>query len=84
MAAENLSQPICSAEFDPTEYRVCQAVFGMILVVIIAFEFKRSLLVVAERSISVVQVRTVVLITLLDVLALRRRRAICRSASWLN
>jgi uncharacterized membrane protein (DUF373 family) len=40
----------------------------MILTVIIALEFKRSLLVVAERRESVVQVRTVVLIALLAIL----------------
>jgi uncharacterized membrane protein (DUF373 family) len=39
----------------------------MIFTVIIALEFKRSLLVVAERRHGVVQVRTVVLIALLAV-----------------
>ena len=39
----------------------------MIFTVIIALEFKRSLLVVAERRDSVVQVRAVVLIALLAV-----------------
>ena len=53
--------------FDPTDYAVFQAVFGMIFTVIIALEFKRSLLVLAERSESVVQVRAVVLIALLAV-----------------
>ena len=53
--------------FDPTDYAVFQAVFGMIFTVIIALEFKRSLLVLAERRNSIVQVRTVVLIALLAV-----------------
>lgn len=53
--------------FDPTDYKVFQAVFGMIFTVIIALEFKRSLLVVAERHTSVVQVRAVLLIALLAV-----------------
>jgi uncharacterized membrane protein (DUF373 family) len=52
---------------DPTDYEVFQAFFGMIFTVIIALEFKRSLLVVAERRHGVVQVRTVVLIALLAV-----------------
>jgi uncharacterized membrane protein (DUF373 family) len=39
----------------------------MIFTVIIALEFKRSLLVVAERQHSIVQVRTVVLIALLAI-----------------
>ena len=39
----------------------------MILMMTIALELKRSLLVVAERSHSVVQVRTVILIALLAI-----------------
>jgi uncharacterized membrane protein (DUF373 family) len=55
------------ANFDPTDYGVFQALFGMILTVIIALEFKRSLLIIAERKQSIVQVRTVLLIALLAV-----------------
>ena len=58
---------IGSANFDPTDYAVFQALFGMILTVIIALEFKRSLLIIAERKQSIVQVRTVLLIALLAV-----------------
>jgi uncharacterized membrane protein (DUF373 family) len=54
--------------FDPSENAVFQALFGMIFTVIIALEFKRSLLVAAERRDSIVQVRTVVLIAMLAVL----------------
>jgi uncharacterized membrane protein (DUF373 family) len=58
---------IFTSTFDPTDYEVFQVVFGMIFTVLIALEFKRSLLVVAERRDSVVQVRTVVLIALLAI-----------------
>ena len=58
---------IVDANFDPTDYAVFQSLFGMILTVIIALEFKRSLLIIAERRQSIVQVRTVVLIALLAV-----------------
>ena len=58
---------IWASTFDPTDYAVFQAVFGMIFTVIIALEFKRSLLVVAERQHGVVQVRAVLLIALLAV-----------------
>lgn len=58
---------IAPQTFDPTEYSVFQAVFGAIFTVIIALEFKRSLLVLAERVDSVVQVRAVLLIALLAV-----------------
>jgi uncharacterized membrane protein (DUF373 family) len=56
-----------SSGFDPTDYAVFQAFFGMIFTVIIALEFKRSLLVVAERRHGIVQVRTVLLIALLAI-----------------
>ena len=58
---------ILSSSFDPTDYTVFQTVFGMIFTVIIALEFKRSLLVLAERTDGVVQVRSVLLIALLAV-----------------
>jgi len=59
---------IITGTFDPTEHTVFQAVFGMIFTVIIALEFKRSLLVIAERHESIVQVRTVVLLAMLAIL----------------
>jgi uncharacterized membrane protein (DUF373 family) len=52
---------------DPTDFETFQALFGMILTVIIALEFKKSLLVMSERGKSVVQVRAVVLIALLAI-----------------
>jgi uncharacterized membrane protein (DUF373 family) len=58
---------VSSEGFDPTDYSVFQALFGMIFTVIIALEFKRSLLVVGERRRGIVQVGTVVLIALLAV-----------------
>jgi uncharacterized membrane protein (DUF373 family) len=58
---------ISSGGFDPTDYPVFQALFGMIFTVIIALEFKRSLLVVGERQHGIVQVRTVILIALLAI-----------------
>lgn len=53
--------------FDPSDYSAFQAVFGMIFTVIIALEFKKSLLVVAERKDSVVQIQSVVVIALLAI-----------------
>jgi uncharacterized membrane protein (DUF373 family) len=58
---------ILESTFDPTDYEVFQTVFGMIFTVIIALEFKRSLLVLAQRHDSIVQVRSVLLIALLAV-----------------
>jgi uncharacterized membrane protein (DUF373 family) len=52
---------------NPTEPAVFQAIFGAIFTVVIALEFKRSLLVVVERRFGVVQVRAVVMIGMLAV-----------------
>lgn len=54
--------------FDPTDPAVFQSVFGMIFTVIIALEFKHSILIMVKRQESIVQVRTVVLIAMLAVI----------------
>jgi uncharacterized membrane protein (DUF373 family) len=58
---------VLPGSLDPSDYAVFQAIFGMIFTVIIALEFKKSLLVVAERHDSVVQIRSVVVIALLAI-----------------
>jgi hypothetical protein len=50
---------------DPTDQQVFQAVFGMVMTVLIALEFNHSILGVLERKHGVIQVRTVVLIALM-------------------
>jgi uncharacterized membrane protein (DUF373 family) len=65
--ALNIFLSVLNDTFDPTNYEVFQTVFGMIFTVIIALEFKRSLLVLAERRDGIIQVRTVILIALLAV-----------------
>lgn len=66
---------VLSGSLDPSDYAAFQVVFGMIFTVIIALEFKKSLLVVAERRDNVAQVRSVVVIALL---------AICRKVIILD
>jgi uncharacterized membrane protein (DUF373 family) len=66
---------VLSGSLDPSDYSAFQAVFGTIFTVIIALEFKKSLLVMAERRDNVVQVRSVVMIALL---------AICRKVIILD
>ena len=68
LAVKVVAALIFAGSFYPTDYTVFQAVFGMIFTVIIALEFKRSVLVIAERRESIVQVRTVVLLALLAIL----------------
>jgi uncharacterized membrane protein (DUF373 family) len=62
-----VASSIVYANLDPSDYAIFQALFGMIFTVIIALEFKRSLLIIAERKQNIVQVRTVLLIALLAV-----------------
>jgi uncharacterized membrane protein (DUF373 family) len=66
---------VLPGNLDPSDYAIFQAVFGMIFTVIIALEFKKSLLVIAERRENVVQLRSVVMIALL---------AICRKVIILD
>jgi uncharacterized membrane protein (DUF373 family) len=68
LAMKVLTSLIIAEGFDPADPAVFQTMFGMIFTVIIALEFKRSLLIVAERQDSVVQVRTVVLLAMLAIL----------------
>jgi uncharacterized membrane protein (DUF373 family) len=58
---------VLPGSLDPSDYPAFQAVFGMVFTVIIALEFKKSLLVVAERRDSIVQIRSVVVIALLAI-----------------
>ncbi|GIX14716.1 MAG: hypothetical protein KatS3mg118_2675 [Paracoccaceae bacterium] len=59
--------PLVLGAFDPLDHATFQVVFGMIFTVVIALEFKRSLLVAADRSFGILQVRTIVLIALLAI-----------------
>jgi uncharacterized membrane protein (DUF373 family) len=58
---------VLASGFDPSEPAIFQGVFGMIFTVIIALEFKRSLLLVTERKETVVQARAVILIAMLAI-----------------
>ena len=51
--------------FNPLDHKVFQAVFGMIMTLLIAMEFKHSIVRVALRRDSIIQVKTVVLIALI-------------------
>ena len=67
LAIKILYSLVLSDTFDLTDLTAFQSVFGMIFTVIIALEFKRTLLLVTERTESVVQVRAVILIALLAI-----------------
>ena len=50
---------------DPLDHGVFQALFGTIMTLLIAMEFKHSIIRVALRRESIIQVKTVVLVALL-------------------
>jgi len=56
---------LASNEINPANQAVFQTIFGMIFTVIIALEFKHSILIVLERQESVVRVRSIILIAML-------------------
>jgi uncharacterized membrane protein (DUF373 family) len=56
---------IASEALNPLQQETFQLVFGMIMTLLIALEFKHSIIKVALRRESIVQVRTVILIALL-------------------
>ncbi len=63
--ARNIFTLLILGILDPLDHAVFQAVFGMIMTVLIALEFKHSILQVLHRREHIVQVRTVLLIALL-------------------
>ena len=67
LAIKILYSLVLSDTFDLTDLAAFQSVFGMVFTVIIALEFKRTLVLVSERTESVVQVRAVILIALLAI-----------------
>jgi uncharacterized membrane protein (DUF373 family) len=67
LAIKILYALVLSDTFDLTDLAAFQSVFGMVFTVIIALEFKRTLVLVTERTESVVQVRAVILIALLAI-----------------
>jgi uncharacterized membrane protein (DUF373 family) len=67
LAVKVLVSLVLSNSFDLADLAEFQSVFGMVFTVIIALEFKRTLVLVTERTESVVQVRAVILIALLAI-----------------
>lgn len=57
-------QSVMSA-FNPLDHEVFQRIFGMIMTLLIALEFKHSIIRVALRRDSIIQVKTVLLIAII-------------------
>jgi uncharacterized membrane protein (DUF373 family) len=56
---------LASGAIDPLDHQVFQMLFGMVMTLLIAMEFKHSIIRVALRQTSIVQVKTIVLIALI-------------------
>jgi len=56
---------LISNALNPLDHKVFQSVFGMIMTLLIAMEFKHSTVRVALRRDSIIQVKTVILIALI-------------------
>ena len=56
---------LISNALNPLNHKVFQSVFGMIMTLLIAMEFKHSIVRVALRRDSIIQVKTVILIALI-------------------
>lgn len=56
---------VIGGALSPLEHHTFQALFGMIMTLLIAMEFKHSIIRIAFRRESIVQVKTVILIALL-------------------
>jgi uncharacterized membrane protein (DUF373 family) len=69
---------LLTGAIDPLDHAVFQSLFGMVMTLLIALEFKHSIVRVALRRESIVQVKTVVLIALL---ALSRKFVILDTAA---
>ena len=69
---------LLSGAIDPLEHEVFQALFGMIMTLLIAMEFKHSIVRVALRRLNIIQVKTVLLIALI---ALSRKFVILDSSA---
>jgi uncharacterized membrane protein (DUF373 family) len=56
---------LVTESLNPLKHETFQVVFGMIMTLLIALEFKHSIINVAERRRSIIQVKTVILVALI-------------------
>lgn len=62
---EDVVSLLVSKAFDPLKHETFQTVFGGIMTLLIAMEFKHSILVVTKRQQNTIQVKTVILVSML-------------------
>ncbi|MGE0919844.1 phosphate-starvation-inducible PsiE family protein [Trichlorobacter lovleyi] len=62
---EDVLSLLVNTAFDPLNHETFQAVFGGIMTLLIAMEFKHSILIVTKRQQNIIQVKTVILVSML-------------------
>ncbi len=61
----NIYSILIAGVLNPMDYKIFQAIFGMIMTLLIAMEFKHSIIKVLERQSHIVQVKSIILLALL-------------------
>ncbi len=61
----NIYSIFISGVLNPMDYKIFQAIFGMIMTLLIAMEFKHSIIKVLERQSHIIQVKSIILLALL-------------------
>ena len=65
--SKEVLKTVVAGTMNPLDHRLFQTLFGQILTLLIALEFKHSILKVVARKESIIQVRTVLLIGMLAI-----------------
>ncbi len=61
----NVYSILIAGILNPLDYKVFQVIFGMIMTLLIAMEFKHSIIKVLERQSHIIQVKAIILLALL-------------------
>ncbi len=61
----NIYSILIAGVLNPMDYKIFQVIFGMIMTLLIAMEFKHSIIKVMERQSHIVQVKSIILLALL-------------------
>ncbi len=61
----NVYTILMAGVLNPMDYKVFQVIFGMIMTLLIAMEFKHSIIKVLERQSHIIQVKAIILLALL-------------------
>ena len=61
----NVYSIVITGVLNPMDYKIFQVIFGMIMTLLIAMEFKHSIIKVLERQSHIIQVKSILLLALL-------------------